>query len=184
MSGPVADPYTALAYARAVEAKAIAQRERLEAALHATVPQSRTHTSPWMRRDGGLAALPGPAPRTVARGHPRTADHRRWKGVGRMSDDPRIEAALAHFGPPTDKATLRLRVTLQRTRDVFDAVDPLRQPGIVCIDTNDEDLLNVLSAKIKDAYYHARDTGGTVHTAADDAARAVLAALAARGQQP
>jgi len=57
MTGPTADPYTALAYARAVEAKATAQRERLEAALHAIVPQSRTHTSPWMRRDGGLAAL-------------------------------------------------------------------------------------------------------------------------------
>jgi len=52
-----ADPYTALAYARAVEAKATAQRERLEAALHATVLQYRTHNSPWMRRDGGLATL-------------------------------------------------------------------------------------------------------------------------------
>ena len=31
-----------------------------------------------------------------------------------------------------------------------------------------------LAAKIKDAYYHARDHGGTMHTAADDAVAAIL----------
>jgi hypothetical protein len=33
-----------------------------------------------------------------------------------------------------------------------------------------------LAALIKDAYYAARDNGGTMHTAADDAARAILGA--------
>lgn len=34
-----------------------------------------------------------------------------------------------------------------------------------------------LSALIKDAYYHARDHGGTMHTAGDDAADAILKLL-------
>jgi len=33
-----------------------------------------------------------------------------------------------------------------------------------------------LAALIKDAYYAARDNGGTMHTAADDAAKAIVAA--------
>ena len=35
----------------------------------------------------------------------------------------------------------------------------------------DRDLHQALAGKIKDAYYAARDRGGTMHTAADDAAR-------------
>lgn len=39
-----------------------------------------------------------------------------------------------------------------------------------------------LAAKIKDAYYAARDNGGTMHTAADDAAAAILALVPAHNE--
>jgi len=105
-----------------------------------------------------------------------------------MSEDPRIEAAAKtawenpggpdkHPANP-DWATVdpdiqrMYRAEALRILTAADAVDPLRQPGMVTVDTNDGATIDRVAEAIKRTYIL---TGR-------NAARAVLAALAERGR--
>lgn len=83
-----------------------------------------------------------------------------------MSDDYLMEQIEARRNDPAFMSRLARR--LEEDKPIL---DQLANGDTVTPGGRDD-----LAAMIKNAYYHARDHGGTMHTAADDAADAILAA--------
>jgi hypothetical protein len=86
-----------------------------------------------------------------------------------VEPDPNGVTTLWRHDGPDDEHPTPLADTDEDWHDVFHAAAAVLAP--------DDEVRQLVEKAVKDAYYNARDNGGTMHTAAEDARDAVLAAL-------